>query len=109
MPGGKNSRFLAKANPTAIISGTTVDALPLVGESTLYHRASVKALKPGATALHIPVANTGTVWICSGLEVLTGAFPLSPGGGMELPPDGDLANFYLACNTAADGVLIIYN
>ncbi len=109
MPGGKNSRFLAKANGTAIISGTSVDALPLVAASTPYHQASVKAMKPGASAVHVPSDNTGTIWICSGLEVLTGAFSLAPGGSMELPPDGDLANFYLACNTAADGILIIYN
>ncbi len=108
-PGGRTPKFLAKKNGTAIDSGTSVDALALVATSTPYHQATVKAMKPGASAIHVPSANTGNVWICSGLEVLTGAFMIVPGGSMPLPDNGDLADYYLAVNTLNDGVLIVYN
>jgi len=106
-PGELTPTFAVKANPTAIVDGVTVDALAL-GSSKPYHRATVLALKPGADALTMPTANTGTVWICSAAEVLTGAFQLAPGASMELPPNCDLADFFLAVETADDGVLICY-
>ncbi len=107
-PGELDPVFTGKANPTAINNTNSVDALALTSSETRYSRATLKAMKPGGNALTKPTDNTGNVWICSGAEVLTGAFQLIPGASLELPPYGDLADYFLAVDTADDGVLIIY-
>jgi len=107
-PGELSPTFTTKSNATAIVDGTSVNAAAFAASRTLYRRATVRAMKPGADAKTMPTANSGNVWICSGAEVLTGAFRLAPGESMELPPYGNLADFYLAVETAGDGVLICY-
>ncbi len=108
-PGENTPVFADKDNPTIRVNATSVNALALTTEDSLkYRRATVLAMKPGADALSAPSANTGNVYICSGAEVLTGAFVLVPGASMELPPNGDLADYFLAVDNAGDGVSIIY-
>ena len=108
-PGENTPVFTTKSNPTARVNATSVSALALTTEDSLkYRQATILAKKPGADALSKPTANTGNVQICSGEEVLTGAFELVPGASMELPPNGDLAEYFLAVDTAGDGVCIEY-
>ena len=107
-PGELSPTFTTKSNATAINDGVAVSASALASSATPYRKATVRAMKPGSDALTMPTANTGNVWICSAAAVLTGAFRLTPGESLTLPDDSDLADFFLAVETANDGVLIVY-
>lgn len=94
-----------KANPTAIISGTSIDALPLSDASIPYKHCTLVARKPGANILTKSGTNAGIVWLCTGLEDISGAIPLSPGDSIDLPINCDLKDFFLAVDTVADGIV----
>jgi len=103
--------FLSKANATAISAGVSVNGARLAASSTPYRRAWAWPQKPGAAdaSLRVPVANTGTVYLCGGAEELLGALPLANDAGpQELPADGDLHDVFLAVATANDGVAVAY-
>jgi len=99
--------FTYKINPTAIVEGTSVDALAL--GTAQYYQCTITALKHNSSgALYMPDANTGDVWICGAVEDLQGAFKLVPGASMELPHCGKLSEYFLAVENANDGVSIAY-
>ena len=104
--GRTNVTFTEKSNSTARVEGTSVGAEAL--GSAEFVVATVSAFKPISGATKKPVDNTGTVYICGAAEDLSGAFVLEPGESMSLPEGCNLSEFFLAVDTANDGVSIAY-
>ena len=108
-PGSRTAHVIGQVNVAARAAGDAKGQQFNAGAP--YQRCSILAMKPGAGAdkFNVPVANVGTIYIItSPSDTRNYALALSPGSSIELPPNCDLADWYLVVDNASDGIIIMY-
>jgi len=104
---GRDGSAIQIANANAIVDGSAANSVQLSATSVPYVRATLTAIKPAADAHTIPVINSGRVWVLDKADDMTEALGyIDPGECFPLPFNRDLDEFWLAVESAGDGVLI---